>query len=63
MRCKLEFEIVCGESTCAEVPGKFCKFLRWSMNGKTDCFFFGQLIDIDGWTQRHEDCVRNAILE
>jgi hypothetical protein len=62
MKSKLCFEIESGEMTCAIVPGKFCRYMSWSMNGKTRCFFFGELEEEDEWTLRHQYCLNSTAL-
>lgn len=58
MKQVLNFEFECGEKTCAESPGKFCKFMTYnSRSGKSICYFFGQLYDENGWVQRAEKCI------
>ena len=59
MKRLLEFEIECGEKTCARIPGEFCRFFRPHLSGKATCYFFGEVWPDKplGWTQRHPDCV------
>lgn len=57
MKKKLIFEIECGEKTCASKKGKFCRFFIDDMNGRTFCFHFGETFEIDGWIQRHKECI------
>lgn len=72
MKFKIEFEIECGEFTCASAPGKWCRFARTQRFG-TEVYCekfsstrskFGQLgfrfepLEVkDGWTMRHPDCL------
>jgi len=60
MKRVLSFEIDCGDKTCASFPGKFCSFCRSTLRGNCTCYFFGALSDVDGWIQRHEECLQNA---
>jgi hypothetical protein len=60
MKKKLTFQFDCGPETCASKPGKFCQFLRLSLNGKDSCMFFGRVFDKDGWIQRDKDCILEA---
>lgn len=63
MKYNIRLKIECGKTTCAAVPGKFCRFLRTTMNGKASCHLFGRIFDKDGWLQRHPDCLRMARLD
>jgi hypothetical protein len=60
MKLKITLKIECGEKTCASIPGKFCHFLRISLNGKDSCSLFGNVFDKDGWIKRHPDCLKIA---
>jgi hypothetical protein len=63
MTATISFEIECGEETCAYAYGKFCRFMRSSMNGKASCYLFGNVYpqpDDYGWIHRHPDCLKNA---
>ena len=63
----LEIRIQCGDSTCAEAPGKFCPQLQVSRFGSDfSCHLFSKqnhkgrwesLEDKDGWLQRHPLCL------
>lgn len=53
--------IDCGETTCASKPGEFCEHLRYDIvnDQKADCMLFNMpLRVVDGWVQRHRDCLR-----
>lgn len=63
MKWNIKFQIDCGKKTCASKPGKFCQFLRTSMNGKDTCYLFGRVFDKDGWLQRHPECLKRARLD
>lgn len=57
MIVQLEFEIECGEKTCAVEKGKFCRFFRAHFGGKESCYLFGRVFDENGWIQRHPMCL------
>jgi hypothetical protein len=61
MNATIHLPIVCGATTCASEPGKFCQLLRWTLNGKASCHIFGQLHDADGWVQRAPECIAAAV--
>lgn len=61
MKLRLEFE--CGEKACAVVPGRFCRFLRCSLDGKSSCELFGcRLDEEDGWVQRWRECLELPVV-
>ncbi len=65
MKAKLILNIVCGETTCASEPGKFCKFVRTQRFGTENvCHIFSEakstLEEKDGWIQRHKECLKTA---
>jgi hypothetical protein len=60
MKATIKFEIECGATTCAVRKGKFCRYMHIDMGGETECYFFGETWDVDGWTQRHEKCLELA---
>ena len=63
MKHNIKFEIDCGEKTCASEKGKFCHFLRLSLNGKDSCLLFGPVFDDNtGWIQRHKDCLKMSVI-
>jgi hypothetical protein len=58
MEYEITLKIDCRETTCGTGNGKFCRFLKLSLNGKEYCLLFGRVYDgIDGWLQRHPDCI------
>lgn len=66
MNKMLAIEINCGDTTCAEEPGKFCRYLRVSRFGSAyHCQLFSEfeekrletLQEKDGWLQRHPRCL------
>jgi len=73
----VQFEIDCGEKTCASEPGKFCEFLGTQRFGTIPlCLLFPQsnpepgtsasatpLKDRGGWLQRCEACLNAGILQ
>ena len=58
MKIILRIPVECGEKTCASTPGKFCKYMTYSIvdNGAT-CQLFGLLSIDNGWVMRAADCV------
>ena len=65
MKMEVSLEINCGELTCAEEPGKFCRFLKWTLNGRASCWLFGETLDdsskkLPGWTMRCRSCIDTA---
>ena len=56
----IKTDIVCGETTCASEPGVFCGELGAKALGtKPHCLHFDeQLVDVDGWVQRCDRCLR-----
>lgn len=71
MKKFIKFEIDCGETTCAIVPGKFCKFVGAARFGTIPvCRLFSssndsytELIDKDGWLQRCDSCLKGVLDE
>ena len=61
MKKILQFEIECGETTCASSPGIFCSFGVSDCFGRSECFFFGPLDEKDGWVQRHQLCIEKEV--
>jgi len=57
MKNIISMGIDCGEKTCARSKGNFCHLFRGDAFGNTYCYMFGDLIDEDGWVQRHKDCL------
>lgn len=59
---ELDFEIECGEQTCASEPGKFCIYCRPHAQGDATCYFFGKVFEApkgskwEGWLLRHPKC-------
>jgi len=68
----LNLEIVCGATTCASEPGKFCRFLSTQRFGTLYfCKIFSEnnsikgvqkmpLDEKDGWITRHVDCINSC---
>ena len=68
MEKTLSLPIVCGKTTCASEPGKFCPWLRTARFGTLAfCQIFEEReanskyptpLEIkDGWIQRHQKCL------
>ena len=59
----LKINVRCGEKTCAEAPGRFCRFFGARIDGsQPGCALFGApLFDenggVEGWIQRCFDCL------
>lgn len=61
MEYEIKFKIRCGEYTCAESPGKFCRFLKWRMNNTQYCWIFGEtLFEEKGWVRRCRPCLEKS---
>lgn len=58
----IHLRIVCGETTCAVVAGRFCEYFRESIDlgDAGACVLFGDLTWDSGWAARHPDCMTLA---
>ena len=74
MKVKLEFNIECGETTCASAPGVFCSFMGVKNFGCIPvCMLFQETLEVSdtsdgpgtGWTQRCNTCKKfsNTVVE
>lgn len=56
----IHLRIVCGETTCAVVAGRFCEYFEGRSVGGT-CQLFGRLyVNDGGWVQRHPACIASS---
>jgi len=60
MEFEITFKINCGKETCGTGSGQFCRFLHLTLNQKDYCHLFGKVYDVNGWIQRHPDCIKEA---